>query len=73
VIVVGAVIVVGDGIGMSSVTSSPVKTGVDLLERGESERVMSIERGFLDDVSVGDSRGDVRLDRSVRHLLGLPR
>jgi len=65
--------VVGNRMGVSAITGGPVETSVDLSERRECEGVTSIEGGFLDDVGVGDARGGVGLDRSVRHLSGIPR
>jgi len=72
-VVIGAVMIVGNGMGMASVTSGPVETSVNLSERSEGEGVTSIEGGLLDNVGVSDTRGGVRLDCSIRHLLGFPR
>ena len=65
--------VVGNRMGVSAITGGPVETSVDLSERRECEGVTSIEGRFLDNVGVGDARGGVGLDCSIRHLLRFPR
>jgi len=73
VVMVGAVVVVGDGMSMTTITGGPVETSVNLSERWECKGVTSIERGFLDNFRVSDAKSSVGLGCSIGHLLGFSR